>query len=229
MVRLKDKFIAAGIHLLISIVVALFVIALLVFYWFPGSLIELGAIQGAKIMLIVDLVLGPVCTFVVYKKLKSSLKFDLSVIALIQIGALIYGLITVHSQKPSYLVLTYSDLTVVSHLDEELLLENEEYSAFSELQEHTLKFEGRIPVILLQEAEDIAMRRVDKVAFEITSGLPYVLFFERYVAINSLNSAAPMLFGSIQLEGGCYSVMMSSSHGSKRICIQEVGGGIVEK
>lgn len=229
MVRLKDKFIAAGIHLLISGAVALLVIALLVFYWFPGSLIELGAIQGAKIMLAVDLVLGPVCTFVVYKKLKSSLKFDLSVIAFIQIGALVYGLTMVHSQKPSYLVLTYSDLIVVSHFDEALLLGNEEYSTFSELQEHTLKFEGRVPVILLREPEDIASRRMDKTAFEITAGLPYVLFFERYAAINSLNSAAPMMFGSIQLEDGCYSMMMTSSHGSKRVCIQEVDGEIIEK
>lgn len=218
---MKDKLIATGIHLLISAIVALSVLALLVFYWFPGELFGLGAAQGIKIILIVDIVLGPVCTFIVYKKGKSTLKFDLSVIVLIQIGALIYGLIMVYSQKPAYMLLTHDGISVVNHLDESSMSGHEQYAALQQMKKNTLQYKGLVPVILLREPKDVAKRNQDQISFEMTSGFPYVLFIERYAEIQSLKDTDPMIFGGFEYSGGCYSLRLTSSHGSKMVCVYD--------
>jgi len=59
--------------------------------------------------------------------------------------------------------------------------------------------------------------------------MPYILFTERYTALTELNSASPIVFGSISFEDGCYALLLNSSHGSKQICIQQEGGKIIEK
>ena len=55
----------------------------------------------------VDLVLGPALTLIVYKVGKPSLKFDMSMIALLQLCALAYGVWVAHQQ--SVVALTFAD------------------------------------------------------------------------------------------------------------------------
>lgn len=96
---------AAGLHLLISAIVIGGVAALLLWRWYPPAL--WGVAKADKLMLIlavVDVSLGPLLTWIVYKPGKKSLRFDLSVIALLQIAALAYGLNTVWQSRPVYLV-----------------------------------------------------------------------------------------------------------------------------
>ena len=50
----------------------------------------------------VDVILGPLLTFIVYKPQKPTLKFDLTTIAAIQIAALGYGMYTVYQAHPLY-------------------------------------------------------------------------------------------------------------------------------
>lgn len=52
----------------------------------------------------VDLVLGPLLTAIVFRAGKRGLKFDLAVIALLQIAALFYGLHTLWNSRPAYVV-----------------------------------------------------------------------------------------------------------------------------
>lgn len=96
---------AAGIHLLISAIVIGGVAALLLWRWYPPAL--WGVAKADKLMMIlalVDVMLGPVLTLIVYKAGKKSLRFDLTVIALLQLTALAYGLNTVWQSRPVYLV-----------------------------------------------------------------------------------------------------------------------------
>ena len=65
----------------------------------------LMAIGGHEIFLLVvgiDVVLGPLLTLVVFKSGKKTLKFDLAVIALLQIAALVYGVSTLLEARPAY-------------------------------------------------------------------------------------------------------------------------------
>ncbi len=98
---------AAAIHLAVSIVVALMSLSLVYGVWYPTPLsnaLEVGPIF--IMMLGIDIVLGPLLTLIVYKPLKKTLKFDLTVIACIQLAALLYGLNTVASGRPAYMVFT---------------------------------------------------------------------------------------------------------------------------
>ncbi len=102
---MKDKLIAFGIHLVISLLIAL-VCSVLVFYvWNPYPLyLSTSIIKIFFLMLIIDLIVGPILTFIVYKKGKRTLIFDLIVIAALQLVALGYGLHTIFQGRPGWIV-----------------------------------------------------------------------------------------------------------------------------
>jgi hypothetical protein len=115
---MKDKFRAASIHFALSACVILGVLALVYLGWYEG--VFSGIQNIGKILLIVicvDVVLGPLLTFVVYKKHKSSLKFDLTVIACIQIAFLAYGVHSVYLARPAFLVFAIDRFEAISVLD----------------------------------------------------------------------------------------------------------------
>ena len=116
-VQWRAKGRAFCIHLLISLGVAALA-ALLVFgLWFPYPYRELaGGRQLFLLLLGVDVVLGPLLTFVVFnprKRLREKV-LDFTVIGLLQLGALGYGLWTVSQARPVHLVYEYSRLAVVT-------------------------------------------------------------------------------------------------------------------
>jgi hypothetical protein len=105
---------AAAIHLLISVAIALLSLALVYGVWYPAPLdAALGVGTIFLMLLAIDITLGPLLTLVVYKPLKSSLKFDLTVIACVQLVALLYGLYTVGSARPAYMVFTIDRFDLV--------------------------------------------------------------------------------------------------------------------
>ena len=96
---------AALIHLAISIVVIAGVASLLIFIWYGWELF--GMLGGRKLIAILgisDVVIGPLLTLIVYKAGKKSLKFDLTVIALLQAAFLAYGLNVMRESRPIFLV-----------------------------------------------------------------------------------------------------------------------------
>ena len=98
-----SRFRASGFHFVISLFVGLVLLALSWFMWYPAPM--LMAIGGHEIFLLVvgiDVVLGPLLTLVVFKSGKKTLKFDLAVIALLQIAALVYGVSTLLEARPAY-------------------------------------------------------------------------------------------------------------------------------
>ena len=89
-------------------------------FWYPEPTFGIVGVLPIILMLIaVDLVLGPLLTLIVYKDGKPGLKFDLSLIALVQIAALIYGAHTLYQEKPHYLVFAVDRLEFVAltHID----------------------------------------------------------------------------------------------------------------
>ncbi|MGB1221061.1 MAG: hypothetical protein ACPG43_05950 [Alcanivoracaceae bacterium] len=89
---MKDKLVAAGIHLLFSALIVASLVAVVMWAWFPGPLSRIeGVTIPLKILVIVDVILGPMLTFVVFKRDKPSLKKDLGVIIALQLAAFGYG------------------------------------------------------------------------------------------------------------------------------------------
>ena len=96
MTRLK----AFASHLGISLVIFIVLLYLIIFIWYPPPFFSTdGGWQGIRIIIGVDLVLGPLLTLIVFKPGKPGLKFDLTMIGLIQAGALTWGIWTVHHQR----------------------------------------------------------------------------------------------------------------------------------
>jgi len=104
---IKDKLKASGTHFFFSAVIIFAFVALAYYVWFtPAFFTVLGALTPLKILVLVDVVIGPLLTFVVYKKGKKTLKMDMAVIILIQVAALVYGAYSTYQGRP---VLMYMD------------------------------------------------------------------------------------------------------------------------
>ncbi len=105
--KLIPKFKAVSIHLFISLLVFAVILYFILYEWYPEPFFTAqGGWQGIRLMAFVDLVLGPSLTLIVFNHLKSKKEIfsDLSIIALVQICALLWGGYQVYSQRPIALV-----------------------------------------------------------------------------------------------------------------------------
>jgi len=116
----KRRAWAALVHLGLSLVVAL-CIGLLVFaVWYPMPYREIsGGRELFFLVIAVDVVLGPLLTLAVFnvRKPRAELMRDLTVIALLQLGGLAYGLWTVQLARPVHLVFEIDRFRVVHRVD----------------------------------------------------------------------------------------------------------------
>lgn len=109
---------AFSLHLAISLLVFSSLVAMMLLFWFPGDLFFIdGGWQGLKLVAMVDLVLGPALTLLLYKPNKPKLALDMSLIAGIQIAALAYGFYTTHQQRTLAVVFAERTFFTVSASD----------------------------------------------------------------------------------------------------------------
>ena len=109
---------AALIHLCISAVVAATIVAVMVLLWYPSPWFR--AAGGGTLMFLligVDVVLGPLLTFIVYDPAKKSLVYDLAVIVMLQVAALIYGVNVMAQARPAFVVYYRGAFEVVAARD----------------------------------------------------------------------------------------------------------------
>lgn len=106
------------IHIALSTTLMLILISVMLLWWYPKGLFGIaGGWDGLKILLPIDMVLGPTLTFIFYKPGKKSAVFDLSAIACVQIAALSYGAFAVYLQHPQALVFAEGQLTTLTPND----------------------------------------------------------------------------------------------------------------
>jgi hypothetical protein len=113
MSRLK----AFSIHLSISAAIAASVVALMLLLWYaPPFFSALGGKHVLLILLGVDVTVGPLITLIIFNPLKSrkALTFDLSVIAILQSAALIFGLSVVFEARPVFVVFSKDSFDLVT-------------------------------------------------------------------------------------------------------------------
>jgi hypothetical protein len=116
MTRLK----AAAIHLSISTLIAIVVVATMLFVWYPGPFFTaMGGNELVLIMVAVDVVLGPLITLVVFNpsKARHLIRLDLTVIGVVQLAALAYGMYIVAEVRPGYMVFAVDRFDLVSVAD----------------------------------------------------------------------------------------------------------------
>lgn len=120
--RVLTRWHAAGLHLLASFSLAMLAALLLFGVWYPPPYTQAAGADRLIMLLIgIDLALGPLLTLIVYKHGKWGMRFDIAVIATVQLAALVYGMSVIAQSRPVYVVIakdmTY--LTMASSLSDE--------------------------------------------------------------------------------------------------------------
>lgn len=120
MIIWKDRFRASGIHLCISMFLAILA-ALLVFgIWYPYPYRDIsGGRELFLILVTVDVLLGPLITLAIFNRAKPRhlMRMDFIVVGLLQLAALSYGLWTMFQARPVHLVFEIYRYRVVHAID----------------------------------------------------------------------------------------------------------------
>lgn len=185
---------AAGLHLLLSLVVATLAAMLVFGLWYPGVYRLLaGGRELFFLVVVVDVVCGPLLTIVLFNptKPRAELWRDLGLVALIQLGALGYGLSTVWEARPLFLVQEIDRFKVIAAPD---LLDASITKLPTELQPHW--WMGPLTVAI-REPKNSQERQM--VLFESVQGgrdfaerPEFYLPYEGENALKSLNRAKPL-------------------------------------
>ena len=173
--KLKTRYHAFGIHLLISALIALAIVFICLFLWYPGDLIKAGGLHGLTILLCVDLVLGPLLTLLVYKPNKPTLLFDLSCIGIFQIACLGIGLYFVYNEKPDIIVLADNGAHIISRADRQQFIDNSRYNDLK------TEYSSNIPLVVAKIPLDDPQAVAPKVVFlEFQESMPFETITSNY-------------------------------------------------
>lgn len=151
---LRQKLLASGIHLAIGLSVVLSFLLFCYFVLYTPEILWLeGGTDVALIILAVDLAVGPILTFIVYRRGKPGLVFDLTLIALVQTAAFAYGAWALYSQRPLYLAFEIEHFSVIAASEIDL----------SRLEDETLRphpMAGPRPVYVVKPTENEERTRI---------------------------------------------------------------------
>jgi len=110
-----DRWKASALHLALSAAIGTGVVMLMLAVWYPQH--YFAAMGGTTLILLligVDVVIGPLITLIVFDPKKKSLRFDLAVIAVLQLGALLYGCSVMFNARPAYNVFAVDRFEVIA-------------------------------------------------------------------------------------------------------------------
>lgn len=118
--RLRVASLAAGVHLVISLAIAIVAASLVWGIWYPPPFDRLsGGRELFLLIVVVDVICGPALTLVVFDRTKPrpELFKDLSMIGVLQCAALLYGLWSTYEARPLYLVHEVDRFRVIAKPD----------------------------------------------------------------------------------------------------------------
>ncbi|MEZ5534772.1 MAG: TfpX/TfpZ family type IV pilin accessory protein [Thiolinea sp.] len=112
---LNKKFKASLLHLLISAIIISCFTGFALWVWYPPPFLKISGLLSILLILVtIDLILGPLLTFFIYKPNKPKLAIDLAVIAVVQLAALGYGIHTIQQGHPAYVAYNIDRFTLVN-------------------------------------------------------------------------------------------------------------------
>lgn len=169
-------------HLFLSLIVALVIVGLTFFIWYPSPLDVAADVTHVFLMLLViDIILGPILGLLIYKEGKRTLKFDLIVIIIIQICALYYGVYSLEKGRPVWVVFYANSFELVRK--NEIILENinQAQAQFKEVSWFKPQFSA------IKSTESIEQRQND-IFMELFGGISLAQRPERYVSLSKAKS-----------------------------------------
>jgi len=178
---------AFGIHFSISLLAFFVILSVIIFVWYPGILFRVdGGWAGLRIVMGVDLVLGPLLTLIVFNTAKPSLKFDLSCIAALQLSCMAAGIWVVYQERPLALVLAY---------DTFYSLAAQEFKDFDKDPALLKQFPGGWPKMLYAELPaDEAQAQVEYLRSQFIADEPLYMQVQRYQPIAAVENPETTVF-----------------------------------
>jgi len=116
----KAKLKATWLHFLFTCFIALISAAVIFLLWYPSPYTAIsGGIGLWKILILVELSLGPLMSLVIFNPSKSvrQLMADYSMVAVVQFGALAYGIHTLYLVRPVFMVFVKDRFELVTASD----------------------------------------------------------------------------------------------------------------
>lgn len=189
---IKFRLRYAGIHLLISIAIGIIALCWVFLVWYPSPLAKALGVASVFFMMVgIDIVLGPLLTLLVAKPQKKTLKFDLAVIALLQAGALLYGIYNIGLGRPAYLAfdVTRFEVAEVKNIDK-----NELQSASSPYNKLPLFHPQWVAVARPKTANE----QLERMMVQLETGYPQTLKASLYEPLDNqwqiiLDEAKPLM------------------------------------
>ena len=162
-------------HFAISCIIALAVMLLVFFVWYPSPLATAVGVTHIFLMLLaIDVIIGPVLGFIVYKEGKKTLKMDLGVIVLLQLSALAYGVFNIAEGRPVWLAYNVDRFELVRNND---IFEEKIAQALPQYQHPSW---GKPQYVAVEFAKDSETRNEDMFG-EALGGISLAQKPERYV------------------------------------------------
>lgn len=174
--KCRERLCAGGIHFILSLIVVFLFWLVARFSLYPGVLSAFGLYDGFVILFVVDLILGPLLTILIYDIRKKSLKFDLCVIVSLQLCAFIFGASLVYSQKPCVMVLSHEGVVVHTVAD------CREYKIGSQFRSHI----GSVPLVSMDLPKSLEEINAVRFVTEFMEGKPLTTRSDLYVPISEL-------------------------------------------
>lgn len=169
-------------HLSVSFILVILVLGWIFTVWYPTPLAKAtGVTHIVLLMLAIDVIVGPILGFIVYKEHKKSLKFDLMVIVLLQLAALSYGIYSLAEGRPVWMAFNGNRFELIRN--NELIDINTDSHVNNEYYHPSLLGPKYVAVKI---AED-QLEREKNMFEELQGGISLAQRSERYVTIVEAN------------------------------------------
>lgn len=163
-------------HLSVSFIFILLLTSLIFFVWFIPPLDRVtGILPILGMLIIIDLFIGPLLGFFVYKEGKKTLKFDLSIVILLQFSLFLYGVHVITQARPVWIVYNLGAFDLVRSF--EVSTQNIE-DAEPKFQTKSLFYPKFVAVGAVTNSQRFS---------ELQAGMSMVQKPEKYVNLHDLN------------------------------------------
>ena len=169
-------------HFSLSCLIALAILIWVFFVWYSFPLAKAVGVTHIFLMLLaIDVTIGPFLGLLVYKEGKKTLKFDLSVVIVIQIAALCYGVYSIVQGRPVWLAYNVDHIELVRNNE---IIQDHLDQAKTQFQHPSWLKPQYVGVEFAKDAK----QRDDDLFTEALGGISIAQKPERYVEIEKVKS-----------------------------------------
>lgn len=165
-------------HMLASLCMGMIGLIIIYGWWYPTPLATAtGANKLILMLILIDIIIGPLLGFIVYKEAKKRLNFDLACIIALQLAAFSYGIWHIADGRPAWIVFNTDRFELVRNNE---VMQEEQISP----KKFIVAWDGPQYVGILP-AKKLDQKNND-LFIEVLSGVKLSQFSSRYVELNKL-------------------------------------------